>query len=308
MKRNLYLLLPLFLMLTGTAAYSADPTSSSDYYRAAYVKKFYDTDAKTITITKEIQDLLANDIYYKKGTPINKTLLDKNPFFKGLFEDPGAMGGGNLPAGFSKGITALGNVDVTKFANAIADLMIDRAKQELTVAFFNRFKKLSDKYPEFQLMFPKTSDNLRNLLSFTYPQMLPKLRDGFFDDLQQVTYNLEAVLELPKYQTLMENFPEVPAAIACVKLMHEIEDGASPDKVIVDIDQAISDIEGKPFYTNASDGFKNLVATVHFAKIFSESLSSTTPSRSWVTPTELKTMFADDITTNKYLTRFRLNQ
>jgi hypothetical protein len=178
--------------------------------------------------------------------------------------------------------------------------MIDRAKQELTIAFFDRFKKISEKYPEFQLMFPKTSDNLRNLLSYTYPQMLPKLRDGFFDDLHQVTYNLEAVLELPRYQTLMDNFPEIPAAIACVKLMHEIEDGATTDKVIVDIDQAISNIEGKPFYANASGGFKNMAATVHFARIFSESLRSTSTDRSWVTPAELKTMFADEITTKLY--------
>ncbi|WP_315821428.1 hypothetical protein [Paraflavitalea speifideaquila] len=49
------------------------------------------------------------------------------------------------------------------------------------MAFFNRFKAFASDpdHPEFAILFPKTTDNLSNLLAYNYPQMLPKLREGF---------------------------------------------------------------------------------------------------------------------------------
>ncbi|MGO8055852.1 hypothetical protein, partial [Rhizobium leguminosarum] len=74
-------------------------------------------------------------------TPLDTASLNAEPFFEHLFEiTPGA----SASAFVSRGVSALGGLNVTKYANAISDIMIERAKQELTLAFFNRFKKFSE--------------------------------------------------------------------------------------------------------------------------------------------------------------------
>ncbi len=190
----------------------------------------------------------------------------------------------------SKTAGAIGGLDVTKYANAIASLMIDRAKEELTVAFFERMKTFSQKNPEFKVLFPKTFEKLENLLSYTYPKMLPTLRQAFFEDIQQMNYSLEAVLLLPKYSGLVADHPELSIAIKMLNLMQQLERGeiAAVD-VLSGIEKKISNssIDG-----NSAGGLQNLKATVQFANLFSNSLRSTTKDQSWVS---FKEAFQDNV-------------
>jgi len=57
----------------------------------------------------------------------------------------------------NRALASLGGIDVTNIVNAIVDLMIERAKQELTIAFFNRFKKYAEdpRHPEFIILFQR---------------------------------------------------------------------------------------------------------------------------------------------------------
>jgi hypothetical protein len=196
-------------------------------------------------------------------------------------------------------LSAVSGLNVTKFANAIADIMIERAKQELTIAFFNRFQKFSEDHPEFKILFPKTTDNLSNLLSYTYPQMLPKLREGFFEDLKQITYNLEALLDLPRYRTLLENFPEIRVAIRSLKLIHGLENGdLSVDKLIV---QFAAFPEWTEDNSKESIAFKNTAATVQFAALLSESLRCKDDSRIWISLSDARDLINDEVFTRIYL-------
>ena len=173
-----------------------------------------------------------------------------------------------IEGSISKVSSAISSFDVTTYANALSDIMIQHAKEELTVAFFNRFQKFAANNPEFQVLFPKTTNNLSNLLTYSYPQMLPALRSGFHEDLEQIAYHIDDVLELPKYAELLKNFPEVRVAIRSIRLVHDLETGASN---AADIIKEFSEIEDWKD-SSASLEFKNMANSVKLAAIFSESV------------------------------------
>lgn len=230
------------------------------------------------------------------------TLIKKNPFLDS-FTMKGTLREGGISfrsLKLSNVIQSIGGLDVTKYANAIADIMIERAKQELTVAFFDRFKKFAKDNPEFQILFPKTTDNLSNLISFTYPQMLPALRDGFFEDLKQITYHLDDVLDLPRYQSLLQNFPEVKIAIRSIRIVHEIETGASNAADI------IKEFAKFPEWKNSPPPkIQSVGSCLNIASLFSESIrNDSTKSHTndvWVSAKELKELFYDETFFNIYL-------
>jgi len=172
------------------------------------------------------------------------------------------------PFGIKSLFSSIGGLDVTNIANGVAQFMIKRAKEELTVAFFNRFKKFSEQNPEFKVLFPKTADNLENLLAYKYPEMLPALRTGFFDDLKSITYHLDDVLELPRYHELLKNFPEIRVAIRSIRIIHEIESG---DSHPADVLKKFGEF---PEWTDtiSSKGYRNFGSSVNLAAVFSNSL------------------------------------
>uniref|UniRef100_A0A502F7J9 Uncharacterized protein n=1 Tax=Flavobacterium pectinovorum TaxID=29533 RepID=A0A502F7J9_9FLAO len=226
-------------------------------------------------------------------------ILSKNPFFNGFEIESRKEGGGKLFTDNNlSSVTNIGGLDVTKYANAISDLMIERAKQELTIAFFNRFRKFADKNPEFKILFPKTTDNLANLLTYTYPQMLPALRNSFFEDIKQITYHLDDVLQLPKYQKLFENFPEVRVAIRSINLIHTLESNeATAADIIKDFSQFEEFETINDTASNYSKAFKNLGASVKLGAIFSESLREpdTTKNKIWITMKQAQEMLKDKV-------------
>ncbi len=194
------------------------------------------------------------------------------------------------------GIKSLSGLDVTKFANAISDVLIERAKQELTIAFFDRFKKFAQENPEFHILFPKTTANLSNLLTYAYPQMLPKLRTGFLDDIAQISFNIEALLELPKYRTLLENFPEVRVAIRSLKLIHQLENG---DVNAAQVIKLFSEFD--EWKENGSRQFKNMSGTIQFAAIFSESLRSDDSTKIWVRSSDIEGLVKKEVFARVFL-------
>lgn len=181
--------------------------------------------------------------------------------------------------------SALGGLDVTNIANAVADIMIEHAKQELTVAFFDRFKKFAEQNPEFEILFPKTTENLSNLLSYKYPEMLAALRSGFLEDIRQITFRLDDVLDLPRYQELFKNLPEVTIAIRSLRLVHELETGASNPADV--IKQFASFTE----WSNNKPRIKNVGSIIKISAFLSESIRSSLANEVWVPAKELRKLF-----------------
>ncbi|MEO5906915.1 MAG: hypothetical protein ABIQ11_09325 [Saprospiraceae bacterium] len=220
----------------------------------------------------------------------------------------------------NKGVAGL---DVTNLAHGISQFMIERAKQELTVAFFNRFKKFAEEHEEFAILFPVTTDNLENLLAYSYPEMLPALRSGFLDDIKLITYHLDDVLELPKYHELLKNFPEIKVAIRSIRVVHGLESGETHP---ADLFEEFASFEEWNDLAGIND-FKNFGSVVKLANLFSGSLrdiedeaSAMTddtsaivgsvdeitqlPSAAWISFRQMKMLVEDEVTFKLYLGLF----
>jgi hypothetical protein len=190
----------------------------------------------------------------------------------------------------------IGGLNVTKLVNALADIMIERAKQELTVAFFNRFKDFAEENAEFQILFPVTTSNLSDLLTYQYPQMLPALRNGFFQDLELITYQLDDVLELPRYQVLLRNYPEVRVAIRSLNLVQQLETDQSN---AADLFQEFARLP--EWRETGSPGFHNMGSVIRFAALFSESFRHTSSDTLWVGGRQVRELILDETFTKLYL-------
>ena len=187
-------------------------------------------------------------------------------------------------------IKSIGSINVTNIANALSDIMIEHAKQELTIAFFDRFKDFSDKNPEFQTLFPKTTDALANLLSFKYPEMLPTLRAAFLNDLSLIAYRFDDLLLLPRYQDFLNELPEVAIVVRSLQLMQDLENGTSN---AADIIQEFSEF---PEWDSSQDRIKPIGSVLKISALFSESVRNQNNKDIWVSSRELKELFVDNTT------------
>jgi hypothetical protein len=126
--------------------------------------------------------------------------------------------------------------------------------------------------------------------------MLPALRNSFFEDLKQITYRLDDVLELPRYRHLLNNFPEVRIAIRSVRLVQDLEDGTS---TAADVIKRFA--EFNEWNEEGSNTFKNMGGTIQLAAIFSESLRYKDNSRIWIPAKEAKELIRDEVFIKIYM-------
>jgi hypothetical protein len=134
-------------------------------------------------------------------------------------------------------VSSVGSLDVTNIADGIARFLIKRGKEELDAAFFNRMKDfLNDpKYPEAKTLFPVTAEFLQNIAAFRYAELIQSLREAFYKDLSNMLVSLNQLIDLPKYQRLLQNHPEIRGAVRCSKIVSELsqsEKGILPDSLI----------------------------------------------------------------------------
>lgn len=201
------------------------------------------------------------------------------------------------PKLFQSFASSINGLNVTTQAQAVAAFMIKRAKEELTIAFFDRFKNEVKKNPEISVLFPKTARTLENLLAYRYPEMLPTLRQAFEDDMTALPYHLDDVLELPRYQALLLNFPEIRLFIRSIRLIAEIEAGTLHPIDAIKEFAKIPDLNDE----GASIDFKNMANSIKLSAIVSQSLRSNKDSIGWVSASELRLLVDDPIAFKIYL-------
>jgi len=138
---------------------------------------------------------------------IGRTELIANPYLNSVIPDSIILDslaendGNNVgPASTQSGTSdlkkitnKLGGLDVTKFADGLAKFMIKRAKEELTIAFFQDFQDNIKENEEFQLLFPRTAGSLERIGNelYNYQRYLETLREDFYDDLNQLPQHIQ---------------------------------------------------------------------------------------------------------------------
>lgn len=280
---------PFYVLLFFIAGFSIPLHAQYEYYDAKKIKAYAErnyadiSDLELVDLATLLSKSRQVQINTANADSVIKKIIYSNEFLKGIFNIPdedllNAIGDtrgmsssgflGTLPSSPASAIASIGGIDVTNIANGVAMLMIDRAKQELTITFFNRFQEYAKNHPEFHVLFPKTTDNLSNLLAYKYPEMLPALRTGFFEDIDKLPLHLDDVLELPKYRDLLKHFPEIRVAVRSVQLIREIETGESNAAEVLNQFAAFKEWN-EP---GTSDAFFNFGNTVKLADIISQSL------------------------------------
>ncbi|GIQ60542.1 hypothetical protein Flavo103_36780 [Flavobacterium collinsii] len=245
-----------------------------------------------------------------------QTLIEKNPYLNSLIQvktgDPVKTYSIASVDNTVKGISRLSNgnvigahngggvagLDVTKYANAMAEIMIDHAKEELTIAFFNRFKNFITEHEEFRILFPKTSDKLENLLAYKYPEMIKALRTVFLEDIRMIAYHIDDVLALPKYKELTIKYPEVTIAIRSLRLVHQLETGG------LNASGVLSTLAGfSEWNTSDSNKFKNVGAALKTANLINQSISfrDTNSEIKWQEPKQIAKLFEDELLFKIYM-------
>jgi hypothetical protein len=99
------------------------------------------------------------------------------------------------------------NLSASNLTGILTDVIIERAKEELVVAFFDRFKKELGKYPELDSIFPKTSAFIMNIESYLYAGSLNTLRQAFSTDLANLPGTLPLFLKSADIQKFIGSNP-----------------------------------------------------------------------------------------------------
>jgi hypothetical protein len=128
------------------------------------------------------------------------TIIQENPFLKRskILQnmrsiEPITVG---TPTGTGSGLFGL---NVTNFADGLAKFLIERGKQELSMAFFDKMKEEFKKYPELKTLFPLTFEILDQIQNHNILTLLQELRDAFVKDLLNGPSNVLALRELDAF-------------------------------------------------------------------------------------------------------------
>jgi len=190
-------------------------------------------------------------------------------------------------------------LDVSNLSRGLSLFLIDRAKQELNAAFFNRLKNHFKNYHELTALFPKTTKSLSTLVSNHYSEMLPALRVSFHEDLKHIPVNFDEVLSLPKYREFLNELPEIRLVIRSLRLANKIDDGSmNPAEIITSLSRFP---EWEEDFNPDKPYIKNFGVSIKLAEIFSASLRSDDSNRVWITAKQFEAMNSDRVHFQIYL-------
>lgn len=262
---------------------------------AFILSKVYTANNKEPIKFADVEDFLT--YYFKEGADIENELND-NPFLSKYIKGSGTASVSEASKRNMAGATtgSIAGLDVTNIVRGIANFMISRAKEELTVSFFERFKDFASENPEFKVLFPKTTKTLDRLLAVHYTEMLPTLRTAFHEDLDAVIDHLDDVLELEKYKDQLAHHPEIRITVKAIQLFPALGSGDNPAELLSDF----SKLKEWDEIDNSSK-FKNVEPTVKLANIISQSLRSRDEDRIWVNRDSLNKLYSDQVAFELYI-------
>jgi hypothetical protein len=134
--------------------------------------------------------------YYAAGKSIQDA-VGNNPFLKALIVIGDSANLAQSSGGLSSILSTVGGLDVTKYADGLAKFLVKRAKQELNVAFFEKFKEILAEYKDIGTLFPKTATLLNAIDEeiYEYERYIQNLREAFKADIVVIHHNLPGIID-----------------------------------------------------------------------------------------------------------------
>ncbi len=245
---------------------------------------------------------------YAKDTTVSALDLTDafaaNPFLKGLMpsfssDESGPGINGTPPGTYARA----GIADFQTMAiDAIAKFIVERIRQELQAAFFERFyrKLLSPDFRDCQTLFPSTYRQLASIGTeiYQYEIYLQALRNAFGNDLSAILPNFETVVRSGSFSRLFESHKELRSiTLTALYFGKNIRDGKQPGQIFEDYDPRSDDYAVNNPETNADIA---RIGTASLLKEISLSLKSKAGADYWIDDTEFVAL-KDPLTFTIYL-------
>lgn len=201
-------------------------------------------------------------------------------------------------------ISSIGGIDVTNFADGMAKFLVKRMKQELNIAFFEKFKNdlCKDEFADLKILFPETWKTLGTIDKniYQYSNYLNTLRQVFIKDMTNQYINLQYLLHQEKYVEYFNNEqPELGSILySSLYFINGLSSGLHPGDVLNNFTPSAylnfcSQRPGKVCDSVKSQlqiNVRNSVATI---QLLSNSLRSTSSANYWV-PADSLRMFVEN--------------
>jgi hypothetical protein len=170
--------------------YVSNMFSQVAYYDAVELSKKAREVNGVLYIPGDDSTLLLLVPYVNNPNPSKQDIIKEfqdNPFFKVTGQPMGFL---ELSATRNKAASFISGLNVTNFADGLAKFLVKRAKEELYVSFFEKFKDyITTSAPELKVLFPYTVVLLENFQSWEYANIINTLREAFDNDLQMLLSN-----------------------------------------------------------------------------------------------------------------------
>jgi hypothetical protein len=208
----------------------------------------------------------------------------------------------NAPVRRNRGRSGL---SVNNIADGVARFLVNRTKEELSIAFFARFQRDVTNNPTFQTLLPATADVFNTIDKdiYRYNLFIQAFRQGFQRDLKSLPLHFQACVEKkqlvrsPKWQIALHD---------ALSLSQLLLDKKSPDSVLLFLGHDAYLQTAADRIAAVGDGkqqrqLRNLAASLKTAAVMSQSLLSNKEGQTWLTGKEIATALRDSATLYLYL-------
>ncbi|WP_138431629.1 hypothetical protein [Fodinibius saliphilus] len=207
-----------------------------------------------------------------------------NRFLSAYFDSSGTTSNIDTPviaAEEKKLSKAVGGLNVSTIADGIAKFLVERANEELSIAFFSRFKKEIKKNVELTTLFPTSTRLIERLDPLQYSYMLNALKEAFRDDISKLVVNIEDLVETKKYRELIasnEDLKFIYLAIEASQIVYKLSKGSHPADVI----------DGLGKHKKVEKVSTNLANGLKVVSLLSSSIRDSADGSAYVSAGELK--------------------
>lgn len=293
LKQLVVVLLNVFIFqCVGQYAHAQNP-----YYDAIYLSNLEIDVDFNITLDEEGYEIINRYLKPNQAREQSVILLEwnnsGNPFFQIVQGEE--EGEESIITQFSesaKGISS--GLNVTNIADGLAKFLVERVKQELTITFFEKFKKELDEFEELKTLFPKTHLLLSSIGDeiYNFSGYINMLREAFQEDLKTIIPNLRTLLKSDMLQKYFEVNPTIKYILDNALLIAEdLQNGKHPGDVLTNLKNE-----------NLNDTtIRNFSPSIRLLDLFSQSLRSEKKERYWISSDELKLLTENKIAFRIYL-------
>jgi len=218
--------------------------------------------------------------------------------------------GGQLPG--------VGDFPITTIADGFAKFLVQRTKEELSVAFFVQIKQDFDDttFIAIQTLLPKTKLQLDAIGDkiYQFSSYLTELRNAFNSDLEDLDVTFPYILNIPKYKKYFINHPWLEPVIEIgLFLSSDLNSQSSTPSSnnttinkgsFKNVGNVIDDLNARVdnyFPAGANSTNANINGIVKTFGLISSSLRSSDASRYWVTNRDILKLLSDPVEFQIYL-------